>query len=145
MILQSNYLEFNTPRFRKLSDDQTERLHHASLEILDRTGVCLYDQEALDLLRGQEDVEALVVQALASRALGRLDGAQGRLERAVQLGGAHHPAYVEALWELAGLYLLRKKAGNAERLLDEVASLDPTWRPIELSARRRGIELLRAR
>ncbi|OIO92199.1 MAG: hypothetical protein AUK03_10005 [Anaerolineae bacterium CG2_30_64_16] len=51
MILQSNYLEFNTPRFRKLSDDQTERLHHASLEILDRTGVCLYDQEALDLLR----------------------------------------------------------------------------------------------
>jgi len=102
-------------------------------------------EEALDLLRGQEDVEALVVQALASRALGRLDGAQGRLERAVQLGGAHHPAYVEALWELAGLYLLRKKAGNAERLLDEVASLDPTWRPIELSARRRGIELLRAR
>jgi len=51
VILQSNYLEFNTPRFRKLSDDQIERLHHASLEILDRTGVCLYDQEALDLLQ----------------------------------------------------------------------------------------------
>ena len=51
MILQSNYTEFNTPRFRKLSDDQLERLHHASLEILDRTGVCLYDQDALDLLK----------------------------------------------------------------------------------------------
>ena len=51
MNLQSNYTEFNTPRFRKLSDDQLERLHHASLEILDRTGVCLYDQDALDLLK----------------------------------------------------------------------------------------------
>jgi trimethylamine--corrinoid protein Co-methyltransferase len=51
MILQSNYMEFKTPQFRKLSDDQLERLHHASLEILDRTGVCLYEQEAIDLLK----------------------------------------------------------------------------------------------
>jgi len=51
MILQSNYVEFNTPQFRRLSDDQLERIHHASLEILDRTGVCLYDQDALDLLK----------------------------------------------------------------------------------------------
>ncbi len=51
MILQSNYTSFDTPRFRKLSDDQVERLHHASLEILDRTGVRLYAPEALELLR----------------------------------------------------------------------------------------------
>lgn len=51
MVLQSNYVEFNTPQFRKLSDDQVERLHYASLEILDRTGVCLYDQESLDLMK----------------------------------------------------------------------------------------------
>lgn len=51
MILQSNYASFDTPRFRKLSDDQVERLHHASLEILDRTGVCLYEPEALELLK----------------------------------------------------------------------------------------------
>ncbi len=51
MILQSNYTGFNTPRFRKLSDDQLERLHHASLEILDRTGVCLHEPEAIDLLK----------------------------------------------------------------------------------------------
>jgi trimethylamine--corrinoid protein Co-methyltransferase len=50
MTLQSNYTSFDTPRFRKLSDDQLERLHHASLEILDRSGVRLYNQEALDLL-----------------------------------------------------------------------------------------------
>jgi trimethylamine--corrinoid protein Co-methyltransferase len=51
MILQSNYTAFDAPRFRKLSDDQVEHLHHASLEILDRTGVCLFEPEALDLLR----------------------------------------------------------------------------------------------
>ena len=51
MLLQSNYVAFDTPQFRKLSDDQLERIHNASLEILDRTGVCLYDQQALDLLK----------------------------------------------------------------------------------------------
>ena len=51
MTLQSNYTSFDTPRFRKLSDDQSERLHHASLEILDRTGVRLFENEALDLLK----------------------------------------------------------------------------------------------
>jgi trimethylamine--corrinoid protein Co-methyltransferase len=50
MTLQSNYTSYDTPRFRKLSDDQIERLHHASLEILDRTGVCLYEPEAVALL-----------------------------------------------------------------------------------------------
>ena len=50
MVLQSNYTNFATPHFGKLSNDQRERIHHASLEILDRTGVCLYDQECLDLL-----------------------------------------------------------------------------------------------
>ncbi len=51
VILQSNYVSFNTPQFRKLSEDQLERIHNASLEILDRTGVCLYEQEALDVLQ----------------------------------------------------------------------------------------------
>ena len=51
MILQSNYVAFDTPQFHKLSGDQVERIHNASLEILDRTGVCLYEPEALDLLK----------------------------------------------------------------------------------------------
>jgi trimethylamine--corrinoid protein Co-methyltransferase len=51
MITQSNYMEYLTPQFRRLSDDQLKRIHHASLDILDRTGVCLYDQEALDLMK----------------------------------------------------------------------------------------------
>jgi trimethylamine---corrinoid protein Co-methyltransferase len=51
MITQSNYTAYDTPQFRKLSDDQVERLHHASLEILDRTGIRLYEIEALELLK----------------------------------------------------------------------------------------------
>jgi trimethylamine--corrinoid protein Co-methyltransferase len=51
MTLQSNYVEYKAPLFKKLSHDQVERLHHASLEILDRTGVCLYEEECLQLLK----------------------------------------------------------------------------------------------
>jgi trimethylamine--corrinoid protein Co-methyltransferase len=51
MVLQSNYTSYDTPHFRKLSTDQVERLHHASLEILDRTGVRLFEPEALSLLK----------------------------------------------------------------------------------------------
>ncbi len=38
-------------QFRKLSDEKLERIHAASLEILERTGVRMYEQRALDLLR----------------------------------------------------------------------------------------------
>ncbi|MCX6028017.1 MAG: trimethylamine methyltransferase family protein [Chloroflexi bacterium] len=51
MVLQSNYFEYSVPQFRKLAPNQMERIHHASLEILDRTGVLLYNQECLDLLK----------------------------------------------------------------------------------------------
>lgn len=51
MPLQSNYTSMDTPYFRKLSDDQVERMHHASLEILDHTGVRLFEPEALELLK----------------------------------------------------------------------------------------------
>jgi trimethylamine--corrinoid protein Co-methyltransferase len=40
-----------SPLFRKLSDDQLRRIHDASLEILERTGVYLYDDEAITLLK----------------------------------------------------------------------------------------------
>ncbi len=39
------------PYFRKLSDDQLDRIRGASLEILERTGVQLHLPEAVDLLR----------------------------------------------------------------------------------------------
>lgn len=130
--------------FADLSED--EPLHELDPVAEARALVCVGEfEQALDLLRGNDDVEALLVSALASRGLGRTDQVQARLERAVQAGGDHHPAWVEALWELAGHYLQKRKIGNAERLLDDVSRLEPAWRPVEMVARRRAIELLRAR
>ncbi len=37
--------------FKRLSDEQCEKIHHASLEILERTGARLYHQPAIDLLQ----------------------------------------------------------------------------------------------
>lgn len=50
-MIQSNYTAFLSPFFRKLSDDQLARIHAASLEILERTGVQLHHPRARDLLR----------------------------------------------------------------------------------------------
>lgn len=50
--MESNYIEFKTPQFRFLSDQQLQKLHYASLEILERTGVTIDCQEAIDLLSG---------------------------------------------------------------------------------------------
>jgi trimethylamine--corrinoid protein Co-methyltransferase len=51
MVLQSDFSTSGAPQFHKLSADQVERLHHASLEILERTGVRLYEPQALELLK----------------------------------------------------------------------------------------------
>ncbi len=50
-MIQSNYTALMAPFFRKLSDDQLSRIHAASLEILERTGVQLHHPRALELLR----------------------------------------------------------------------------------------------
>lgn len=50
-ITQSNFQSINAPRFQKLSQHQLERMHFASLEILERTGVRLFVPEAVELLK----------------------------------------------------------------------------------------------
>ncbi len=47
----SNQHALLSPHAGKLSDGQSQKLYWACLEILERTGVCLYDQEAIDLLK----------------------------------------------------------------------------------------------
>jgi len=48
--MRPNYSQFNGPQFRVLSDKQTEELHLATLQILERTGVTFECEEALKLL-----------------------------------------------------------------------------------------------
>ena len=43
--------QYRPVQFRTLTDDQITLLHEASLEIMARTGMRFYDQEALDLFR----------------------------------------------------------------------------------------------
>ncbi len=42
---------FLSTQFRRMSDEQCQKIHWASLEVLERTGVRLYEQEALDLFK----------------------------------------------------------------------------------------------
>jgi trimethylamine:corrinoid methyltransferase-like protein len=44
-------IPFSRPSYRRLSDEQCQKLHEAALEILDRTGVRLHYQPAVALLR----------------------------------------------------------------------------------------------
>ncbi len=48
--MRSNYIQFKTPQFRIMSDNQIEDLHSATLQIIERTGVAFECQEALDIL-----------------------------------------------------------------------------------------------
>ncbi len=47
----SNQHALQSPFAGKLSEGQCQKLYWACLEILERTGVCLYEQEAIDLLK----------------------------------------------------------------------------------------------
>ncbi len=50
-MMQSGCAAQVTPAFRVLSPSQLDQIHDASLEILRRTGVRIYSDEAIDLLR----------------------------------------------------------------------------------------------
>jgi trimethylamine--corrinoid protein Co-methyltransferase len=72
--LTVNQTEFATAHFQRLSTDQCRRIHWASLEILERIGIRLYLQEAIDLLKkAGADIEdgnlALVPPGMVEKAL----------------------------------------------------------------------------
>jgi len=87
----SSYQTIGAPFFRKLSNDQLERIHFASLEILERTGVRLHLPEAVELLKqaGAEITEGNRVRIPSGLVtLGRCGGfLQVRRERRRTRGG----------------------------------------------------------
>ena len=46
-----NDQSFLSAQFQRLAPEQCEKIHWASLEVLERTGVRLYEQEAIDLIK----------------------------------------------------------------------------------------------
>jgi trimethylamine--corrinoid protein Co-methyltransferase len=49
--IRTNDRMYQSAQFSRLSDEQCEKIHWASLEVMERTGVRLYEQEAVDLLQ----------------------------------------------------------------------------------------------
>ncbi len=49
--IASNHHSLGNGQFRRLSNQQNRKLFWACLEVPEHTGVRLYDQEALDLLK----------------------------------------------------------------------------------------------
>ncbi|SMB99336.1 trimethylamine---corrinoid protein Co-methyltransferase [Thermanaeromonas toyohensis ToBE] len=49
--MRSNYTVQASVQFRVLSEDQLEEIHAAALEVLERTGVAVYEAEALELFK----------------------------------------------------------------------------------------------
>ncbi len=37
--MRANYIQYNSPQFRLLSDKQVEELHYGTMQILERTGI----------------------------------------------------------------------------------------------------------
>ncbi|MCG8335597.1 MAG: trimethylamine methyltransferase family protein [Proteobacteria bacterium] len=50
-FLTSSFNEILSAQFSPISDDQLQEIHYASLEVLERTGVRLHNQEAIDMLK----------------------------------------------------------------------------------------------
>ena len=49
--VRSNDVSFGSAQFGLLSPQQCEKLHHASLEILKRTGIRIYEPEAVQMFK----------------------------------------------------------------------------------------------
>ena len=49
--ISSNDCSLGSAHFRRLSEQQCQKLYWACLQVLERTGARVYDQEALDLLK----------------------------------------------------------------------------------------------
>jgi len=55
--MEPNFVTLNTPYYRRLSDSQIQILHDGTLEVLERTGIRILEEEALQLFRkGGADV-----------------------------------------------------------------------------------------
>ena len=49
--IRINDRTFPSAQFQRMSDEECQRIHWASLEVMERTGVRLYEQEAIALVK----------------------------------------------------------------------------------------------
>ena len=87
-------IPFSRPPYRRLSDEQCQKLHEAALEILDRTGVRLHYQPAVALLKSggarvSEGNRVLIPPKLVEQAFNTLPEQVTLYNRRRQRRGAH--------------------------------------------------------
>lgn len=73
--IRVNDRNFGGVQFARISSEQCKKIHNASLEILSRTGVCLHDEKAVDLLKKSgafvaEENRIRIPAGLVEKALG---------------------------------------------------------------------------
>jgi tetratricopeptide (TPR) repeat protein len=93
-------------------------------------------------LGDQPALAARILAARALRAMGELPRASSELQGALAEAAEDDPAYAEALFELALLQAATQKLRGARRTLDELLDLAPDFRPADLAALRRALELV---
>ncbi len=91
--MEGNYVQYSSPQFRILSDQQLEKLHHATLEILERTGVTVDCEEAIELLDGagadvSDPQRVKIPSHLIERALRTVRDPRARTTRRTRMGMA---------------------------------------------------------
>lgn len=99
-------------------------------------------ESALNLIRGVGGLAARVVESQALRSMNDISGALEVLREATNDASDSDPAYPEALFDLASLYTATQKHRSALRLLDELRDLAPDFRPGDVEARRRGLQMI---
>ncbi len=99
-------------------------------------------EAALALVRELPGLAARVIEAQARRSLNDIPGALDVLREATNAAVEDDPAYPEALFDLAGLYMASQKYRSASRLLEELTEIAPDFRPAQVEARVRGLQLL---
>lgn len=103
--------------------------------------VGMYD-DALALVADLTGLPPRVVEAQAVRGKGDVAGAVTILQTATNDAAESDPGYIDALFELSGLYTMTGKQRAALRLLEELRDLDPGYRSGEVDARVRGLQKL---
>lgn len=101
--------------------------------------------DAAAMVEGATELPARVVYAQALKGLGDTAQAIDVLRDATNDAGESDDGYLDALFELAGLYTLTQKHRAALRLLEEVQDLDASYRTAEVEARIRGLQKIAGR
>lgn len=139
------FADLSDGTFAEVSPDHLDELAEPDLEeARSLVAVGMY-ADALAMVEGVGSLPAQVIYAQALKGLGDVARAVDVLREATNDAGETDDGYLDALFELSGLYTATGKHRAALRLLEEVQDLDAGYRTSEVEARMRGLQKLASR